>query len=131
MAIDGPQALCWAGMGDHERSLDLARKGVEQALANELDLPRVNQGVFCARVLRIAGGLRHQDEIEARIAETIELIQSTGLTSFLPLVLLERAGLARLRGDADGVRRDLSEARRLFADMGVTGWNDYARSIET
>jgi hypothetical protein len=45
-------------------------------------------------------------------------------------VLLERAGLARLRGDPDGMARDLGEARRLFAEMGVTGWDDYARSIE-
>jgi hypothetical protein len=48
----------------------------------------------------------------------------------LPLVLLERAGLARLRGDADAIARDLAEARRLFAEMGATGWDDYARSIE-
>jgi hypothetical protein len=26
--------------------------------------------------------------------------------------------------------RDLAEARRLFAEMGVTGWDEYARSIE-
>ena len=48
----------------------------------------------------------------------------------LPLVLLERAGLARMRGDADGMARDLAEAPRLFAKMGATGWDDYARSIE-
>jgi hypothetical protein len=44
--------------------------------------------------------------------------------------LLDRGGLARLRGDADGMARDLAEARRLFAEMGVTGGEDYARSIE-
>jgi hypothetical protein len=44
------------------------------------------------------------------------------MKSFFPLILLERAGLARLRGDADGMARDLAEARRLFAEMGVTGW---------
>ena len=48
----------------------------------------------------------------------------------MSMLLLERAGLAKLRGDLDGMRRDLTEARRLFAEMGVTGWNDYARSIE-
>ena len=52
------------------------------------------------------------------------------MKGWLPLVLLERAGLARLRGDADGMARDLAEARRLFAQMGVTGWDEYARSIE-
>jgi len=49
---------------------------------------------------------------------------------FLPFLLLERAGLARMRGDAGGMARALAEARRLFAEMGVTGWDDYARSIE-
>ena len=29
------------------------------------------------------------------------------------------------------MKRDLAEARRMFADMGVTGWDDYARSIES
>ena len=48
----------------------------------------------------------------------------------LPMALLERAGLYRMRGDADGMARDLTEARRLFAQMGATGWDDYARTIE-
>jgi hypothetical protein len=60
-------------------------------------------------------------------AEVLQRVNGVGL---LPLLLLERAGLARLRGDADGTARDLAEARRLFAQMGVTGWDDYARSIE-
>ncbi len=38
---------------------------------------------------------------------------------------------ARLRGDAEGMARDLAEARHLFAEMGVTGWDKYARSTET
>jgi len=46
------------------------------------------------------------------------------------MLLLERAGLGRMRGDTDGMARDLAEARRLFAQMGVSGWDDYARSIE-
>ena len=51
------------------------------------------------------------------------------MKGMLPLILLERAGLARLRGDADGMARDLAEARRLFTQLGA-GWDDYARSIE-
>ena len=118
MLIDGFQALCWAGMGDRERSLTLARRGVEQARANALDTARIIQGILAARVLRMVGGLQHQDELEAQIAETLELIQRTDAKGWLPLLLLERAGLARLRGDADGMARDLAEARRLFARDG-------------
>jgi adenylate cyclase len=128
--INGYQALCWAGMGDHERSLDLALRAMEQARANALDLVRAIHGTLRARVLRMIGGPQHQRELEAQIAETLDLIQRTDMKSWLPLLLLERAGLARLRGDADGMARDLAEARRLFAQMGVTGWDDYARSIE-
>ena len=61
----------------------------------------------------------------------LELIQHTDLKGWLPLVvLLERAGLARLRGDADGMAQDLPQARRLFAEIGVSGGDDHARSIE-
>ena len=35
-----------------------------------------------------------------------------------------------MRGEADGMARDLAEARRLCTQIGVTGWDDYARSIE-
>jgi hypothetical protein len=128
--IDGTQALCWAGKGDGERSLALALSAVEQAHANALDLPRVTNGVLRARVLRMVGGLQHQGELEAQIAETLDLMQRADMKAWIPLVLLERVGLARMRGDADGMARDLTEARRLFAEMGVTGWDDYARSIE-
>ena len=76
------------------------------------------------------GGEAHQDEFEAQIAETLAMIQRTDANGWLPQILLERAGLARLREDTDGMARDLAEARRLFAQMGVTGWDDYARSIE-
>ncbi len=65
-----------------------------------------------------------------QIAETLELIQRTDTKGWLPFLLLERAGLARMRGDADGVARDLADARRLFAQMGASGWDEYARSIE-
>jgi hypothetical protein len=129
--IAGSQALCWAGMGANERSVILALSAVEQARANALDVPRIINGALRARVLRMVGGLQHQRELEVQIAETLDLIQRTDMKSWLPLLLLERAGLARMRGDADGMARDFAEARRLFAEMGVTGWDDYARSIES
>jgi hypothetical protein len=58
------------------------------------------------------------------------LIEGCDTKDILPLVLLERAGLARPCGDEGGMARDVAEARRLFAEMGVTGWADYARSSE-
>jgi hypothetical protein len=113
-------------MGERERSLDLARRSAELA---SNDLTRA-VGFLAARVLRMIGGPTHLDELEAQIAKTHEVLQRRGAIGFMPLLLLERAGLARLRGDANGMARDLAEVRGLFAQMGVTGWDDYARSIE-
>ena len=120
------QALCLAELGERERSLDLVRR--TRALA----IPLVRSiGFLRARVMRIVNGAQDLDALETEIAETLEALKSAEAKGWLPLLMLERAGLARLRGDADAMARDLAEARRLFAEMGVTGWNDYARSIET
>ena len=68
----------------------------------------------------------------APVAETLDLVQHGDIMmGILPLVLLERAGLFRMRGDVDAMARDLAEARRLFTQMGAFGWDEYARSIET
>lgn len=130
MFIHGFEALCWAGLGEGERSLALARRGVAQARANALDLPQIWQGALHARVFRMVGWHEHQDERAASIAETLALIERTDMQGFLSLLLLERAGLARICGDNDAMARDLAEARRLFVKMEVTGWDDYTKSIE-
>ena len=83
-----------------------------------------------AKALRVSGGAKYAAEIDAVLARSLSEVQRSGYEGLLPLVLLERAALARLRGDTDGMANDLAEARRLFAKMGVTGWDDYARSIE-
>jgi hypothetical protein len=87
-------------------------------------------GVVRARVLRTVNGARQLEELDAQIAATLEVLLRTHAKGWLPMLLLERAGLARLRGDMVGMARDLAEARAMFAQMGVTGWDDYARSIE-
>ena len=73
--------------------------------------------------------LRQFGKGPALVVFLVDVLKGTAAVR-LAMLLLERAGLAKLRGDPDGMKRDLAEARRLFADMGVTGWDDYARSIE-
>jgi len=125
--VDSFQSLCLAGLGEVERSLELASSAMERATT---DFVRSVAGLVRARVLRTVNGPRRLDELEAQITETLEILLRTNSRGYLPLLLLERAGLARLRGDTDGLAHDLAEARRLFAEMGVTGWDDYAKSIE-
>ena len=77
------------------------------------------------------GGPDQQDELQAQIDDTHALLVDRGeFGSFLPHILLERAGLARMQGDDDAMARDLADARQRFSEIGVTGWDDYARSIE-
>ena len=119
------QALCLAELGERKKSLDLVRR------TRELTIPLARSiGFLRARVMRIVNGAQDLDALEAEIVETLEVLHRAEAKGWLPLLLLERAGLARLRGEADGMARDMAEARRLFAEMGVTGWNEYARSIE-
>jgi hypothetical protein len=88
-------------------------------------------GVVRARVLRTVNGAEKLDELDAQIRATLDVLLRTGARGWLPMLLLERAGLAGLRGDHGGMARDLAEARSMFAQTGVTGWDDYARSIES
>jgi len=124
--VNAFQALCLSEMGERKRGLELAREGWKEA---SNDTARA-VGVVRARVLRTAGGAQHIDELEAQISQAFQPLYRMESTGWMSMLLLERAGLAKLRGDMDGMKRDLTEARRLFAEMGVTGWDDYARSIE-
>ena len=78
----------------------------------------------------MAGGLSCEAEIDAVIDAMLHAMQKADTFGWLPLILLERAGLSRLRGDMEGMRRDLAEDRQRLVEMNVTGWEDYARSIE-
>ncbi|MBI2800683.1 MAG: AAA family ATPase [Gammaproteobacteria bacterium] len=123
-SVDAFQALCLAGMGERERSLYLVRRSSRGPATGLKGVV----GFIRARALRVVSAM---DELDAEIAETLAELQRVNGTGLRSLLLLERAGLARLRGDPVGLARDLNAARRLFAQMGVTGWDDYARSIET
>jgi tetratricopeptide (TPR) repeat protein len=128
--IDGISALCRAETGDHANALALSLRAVEKARADFVDIQNGVQGCWRARVLRTVGGPAEQDALELQIAETMGVLERTGMKCYVPQLLLERAGLARLRGDTDGMARDMAEARRLFSELRVSGWDDYARSIE-
>ena len=108
----------------------MSARGVEQTRAANLVGVEGVMGGFRARVLRMLGEVDFQHELDAQISESMAIQAKADWPGWMPSLLLERAGLAKLRGDMDGMKRDLAEARRLFADMGVTGWDDYARSIE-
>ena len=116
--------------GDAESAAALARRGVEEARANPLVLlPWMMSGVLRCRVLRMLGP-DHRGDLAEQLDESVALVERTRSHGWRPMLLAERAGLARLDGDDDAMARDLAEARRLWAEMGAQGWIDYSRSIE-
>src|SRR5262249_21121262 len=65
-------------------------------------------------------GARAAGDVEAILAEAEHLVAQTGARLYLPDIHLARAELARLAGDEAARRRELSEAHRLFTEMGAT-----------
>ena len=84
--IDAHLAVCLAELGEHDRSLELARRAAELA---PTDMFR-SQGFMSARALRMGGGLEVLDELEALIAQTWAIQQRLDAKGWMPLLLMER-----------------------------------------
>jgi hypothetical protein len=68
-----------------------------------------------------ADGPDAHPEVEAALTGELKLIESTGTKAYEPLVHVELAELARQRGDEETWRNELSEAHRLFTEIGAGG----------
>src|SRR5207249_3959572 len=71
------------------------------------------------RALRETQGLQAKREIEAALAEADAWLEMSGAKSYEPFLHVERAGLARLRGDEATRERELREAHGLFIEIGA------------
>jgi hypothetical protein len=74
-----------------------------------------------AHVLIATEGAPARTRIEADLRDAAAVIEATEARVFTPQVHVERAALARVLGDEATRRRELSEAHRLFTEMGATG----------
>ncbi len=61
------------------------------------------------------------DTAATAIERGLAIADPTGLVVLVPQFLVERAELARLRGDESERLHRLREAHRLFTEMGATG----------
>jgi adenylate cyclase len=106
---------------------DLARAHelVDEALTVSGRIGAVMDEIFARRALARVLLAREGAKAARAIAEALDgaerLIEQAGALSYRPLVLLERAELARLVGDAAARRRVLAEAHRVFTEIGATG----------
>ena len=58
--------------------------------------------------------------MQAALDAALSLVEETGAKSYLPLIHVERAALARANGDEATRQGELREAHRLFTEMGAT-----------
>jgi class 3 adenylate cyclase/tetratricopeptide (TPR) repeat protein len=109
------------GLGDGERARRTAEQGIETARLQGNVQGELASMVAKARVLLGSDGASSREEIEAALARVGELAGRAGARTYVPVVLLERAQLARLSGDESAWLADAAEARRLFSEVGATG----------
>ena len=108
------------GRGELDRAEHEAQAAVTVAHAQHSRCDEVR-----ANLARVRTQLRRADEAalaraEQALVRAQELIDETSAQAYQPEVHECRAHLARLRGQAPAARRELEEARRLYAEMGAT-----------
>jgi tetratricopeptide (TPR) repeat protein len=109
------------GLGDSMQATGLARDALALARRREQPVAEIAANVMLARVLLAAQGLQGRDEIEAALTRAQELVETTGARAGEPTIHVELAELAHQNGDEAERERELTEAHRLFTQIGATG----------
>jgi class 3 adenylate cyclase/tetratricopeptide (TPR) repeat protein len=110
------------GLGEAERAREAAAEGVAIARAQGNVIGELVASLAQARVLLGAAGPEARDETEAALARARELTRRTCVKAYEPQVHAELAELARQSGDESTWREELSEAHRLFTEIGASGY---------
>jgi class 3 adenylate cyclase/tetratricopeptide (TPR) repeat protein len=107
--------------GENAQALELSEEAIGKAHASGARIYEFRSHLGRARVLRATSAPAHRDAIEAALRAAEQLVQETGLASWLPWVHEERAALAFALGDLAQHRAHLEEARRLYETIGADG----------
>jgi tetratricopeptide (TPR) repeat protein len=110
----------YLGLGDVERAAELLRNAVALSRSREQSA-EATANVVLARILLGSEGLAAREEIESALERASELTRGSGIRSLEPMIHVELAELAHQNGDEDERQRALSEAHRLFTEIGATG----------
>jgi tetratricopeptide (TPR) repeat protein len=113
-------ALAYLGKGDAERALALARQQVAAYRAGGALVQEIVAQLTLAQVLRTIDAAGEREATEASLARAEELVRETGARFYLPQVHEQRGRLARALGQPEDADRELREAQRLYAEIGIT-----------
>jgi hypothetical protein len=112
-------AAAHLGLGDGEKALALAEEAIAVSLRRGTRFLEFSALLTRTRALRETQGLEATREMEATLAEADAWLEMSGAKSYEPFLHVERAELARLKGDEAGRQRELREAHRLFTEIGA------------
>jgi adenylate cyclase len=107
------------GAGELDRARALAEESVELGRRIAHPANRVQALRALVHVLLAQEGATAAPAVRAALAEAERIVGEIGATSLAPLVLLDRAELARVEGDRAARERALREAKALFAEIGA------------
>jgi hypothetical protein len=109
------------GGGDAARATEVSAEAIAVAKRQGQPAQECEATIAHVRCLRELQGVEARQAIETLLAEVPQLIEQTGAERWRPHIHVERAELYRLTGNSEAAKRELSEAHRLFAEMGATG----------
>src|SRR5262249_29528708 len=107
------------GLGDRGGALTLAEEAVAVCPRSGARLWEFSPLLTRIRALRETQGLQVTRDIEAALSEADAWLEMSGAKSYEPFLHVERAELARLRGDEAPRQRELRDAHRLFTEIGA------------
>ena len=105
--------------GDAGRARETAELAVATARRRHTPVYEIVAQLALARVLLATDGVAAATAIDAALDAATALMEATDARLYAPPIHVERARLARLRGDAAACERELDAARRLFIAMGA------------
>jgi len=109
------------GLGEVDRARALGEEAVEAARRQGMWGLGVRTLLVLAHARLTGEGAKARREVEAALDEAQSRVEAMGARAIAPLVLVERARLARALGDEQAFRRAFGEAHRLFHELGATG----------
>jgi tetratricopeptide (TPR) repeat protein len=122
-------ALALVGAGEIGRAKESAERAVVLARERGAFLSLVDANFALARAANAEGD---PDAADAFIGAASEGVCDSGARAWEPLLALERAASARLRGDAGACERALREAVRVSEELGAEGHAERAaRELES
>jgi hypothetical protein len=116
----GYLALAYGHCG-HPAARATAERAVAVAQERHVVSYEIEAQLSLARVLLASGDAGDRPAVDAALARAAACVDESGARAFLPMIMEERAALARLRGDEAGRARELRHAHALYVEIGATG----------